>query len=704
MSIVLENSKMRLVIGEDAKAESLVLLSTGEELLAEEKLPMFSVTQLRPFNNEIKLIYMNKRTTYPANRVRQEGDRLIVGFELAPYEAAVKVAISDSYITFTLDEFIASSADYGHQKMDVPPTQEFRLINLPVKKRENFGKWLNVIWDDSVAVNVLATTPEARIDSEERKDFRILTADAVKGVKLRGCTAALIVSNKEDLFECIDTLEADYGMPRGVKSRQGELIDTSIYWTESLNPDNVDEHIALMKKGGFRLALIYYKSIFNSPIGYHRFGDFNFHPEYKNGIDSVKEVIEKIKAAGIKVGFHFLHTHIGIESHYVTPRADRRLNLTRNFTLSKDLSKTDTVIYVDEDPTDTVMHPDCRILKFGTELISYESYMTEPPYRFIGCKRGALNTEIISHGEGDIGGILDISEFGATSIYLNQNTDLQDEIAEKIAEIYNLGFEFAYYDGSEGVNPPYEYHVPNAQYRVYKRFNNAPLFCEGAAKSHFTWHMLSGANAFDIFPTDVFKEMIDKFPVVAAREMKKDFTRVNFGWWNIYPDTRPDVYEYGAMRATAWNCPMTVMCRAGDAKFPLFDATFSAVKTWQDAKADGFFTADVKKYLQDTENEHTLFVNEKGEYELSPIYEVENGIDNLYTFVFERAGYSYASLAYVGDGVDITLSLSDFEYLSEVCGEKLPKGDSKITVSGRKFIRTSLSLDELKASIKSIKL
>ena len=57
-SIIIENAKFRLVISEDCKAESLILKSSGEELLADEKLPLFSVTQERPFNNETKLIYM----------------------------------------------------------------------------------------------------------------------------------------------------------------------------------------------------------------------------------------------------------------------------------------------------------------------------------------------------------------------------------------------------------------------------------------------------------------------------------------------------------------------------------------------------------------------------------------------------------------------------------------------------------------------
>ena len=94
--IVVENARFRLVIGADATAKSLVAKGSGEELLdMRDPTPFFSVTQERPFNNEIKLAHPNTRTTYPANSVRREGGRLVVGFEIAPYEAVVSVRVAE---------------------------------------------------------------------------------------------------------------------------------------------------------------------------------------------------------------------------------------------------------------------------------------------------------------------------------------------------------------------------------------------------------------------------------------------------------------------------------------------------------------------------------------------------------------------------------------------------------------------------------
>ena len=134
--IILENKHFCLTIGGDCCAKSLVYKTSGQECLdTREDVALFSVTQPRPYNNEIKLAYPNKRTTFQANRVRKEGDRLIVGFEITPYEAVVEVKQTPSYIAFRLADFIVHPGDYGHLRITPPPVESFRLLQLPVKYR-----------------------------------------------------------------------------------------------------------------------------------------------------------------------------------------------------------------------------------------------------------------------------------------------------------------------------------------------------------------------------------------------------------------------------------------------------------------------------------------------------------------------------------------------------------------------------------------
>lgn len=703
-SVLLENRHFRLTVGGDAIVESLICKDTGEELAASgQNIALCSVTQNRPFHNEVKLAHPNKRTTYQANRIRLEEDRLIVGFEIIPYEAVVRFVITDAYIAFTLDDFLVPYEKYGGLNMTLPPVEEFRILQLPIQNRTHFGEWLNVSWDASCAVNVLATSPYAAIDSERRVDSRILYADALREVRLRGTGAALIVSPTDIYLDCVDLLEKDFGLPRGVESRRSPFINASIYWASNVTPENVDEHIAYAKKGGFRLMLFYYTCFFKERGGYGLCGDYDYRDEYPNGAADVEKLLRHIRDNGITPGLHFLQTHIGMESRYVTPEADYRLHLKTHFTLTKPLGTEDTdEVFVMENPEGAEMADRARILKFGTELISYTGYTTEFPYRFTGCRRGDHGTTVKAHPAGEIGGVLDVSEFGATSAYLDQHSDLQDEVAEKIARAFDTGFRFVYFDGSEGTNAPFGFHVPNAQYRVYKRLADPPLFCEGAAKAHFSWHFLSGGNAFDVFAPEIFKEKIAEFPAEEAPRMREDFTRLNFGWWAFWDKrTQADMYEYGTSRAAAWDCPVTIQTNIPAFRsHPRTGDILEVMRRWEDVRAKGWLTDEHKEMLRDLATEHTLLVNEEGEYELVPYHQIETGC-HLRAFVFSRHGESWAVYWHTEGSGSLILPCTDalFEVRDELyqspVAPMVEKEHFVLPLSNRRYIRTNLPMETL---------
>ncbi len=714
-NIIIENEFFSLSIGEDAIAKSLIYKKSGEELLSfDEDISIFSLTQLRPFNNEVKLAYLNKRTAYAANKIEKDGNTLTVSFEIIPAKAVVTYEVKENYITFTLTDLIYPEGAYGSNCMDLPPVEEFGLLRLPIKHRKHFGQWINAVWDDNASVAVIAATPETLIDSEKHRNFRTLRADLKKEIKLKDCTATLIVSGGREAFlDAVDSMERDYGLPLGVESRRSPIINRSIYWTDRLTPENVDEHIRYAKMGGFECMLLYYECMcpyVYPDWSYGTCADYSFNESYPRGMEDLKDVIGKIKAAGITPGLHFLHTHVGNLTKYITPVCDGRLGIVEHYTLAESIGLGEEDIYVYENPKNALRHPKRRVLKFGGELISYEGFTETPPYKFYGIKRGYWNTNVTAHEKGDIGGILDISEYAATSAYIDQNTDLQDEVAEEIAKIYDCGFEFIYFDGSEGTNAPYEYHVPNAQYRVIKKLASAPKFCEGAAKAHFGWHHLSGANAFDIFPTDIFKAMIDEHPLREASHMAEDFTRINFGWWGFYDDTRRDVYEYGTSRAYAWDCPIAIQCRLDPFKAHARTSdVLEVIRRWEYARKHKLFSQREKDMLKEPGHEHTIFINENGEYELIPYTQVKDafsGDASMTAFVFERENKAYALIWHNTGSAKVEIELRDATYEKEIGNPlAIEKRNGKITleVSSAAYLSANVSLEAMIEIIKKAK-
>ena len=695
--VVVENGRFKLVLGDNARAKSLVVKATGEEMLdPAEDIPAFSVIQDRPFNNEVKLIHPNKRTTYWANRLRRDGDRLVVGFEIAPYEAVVELKATDAYVAFRLADFLVDKDDYGYLKMDQPPVASFRVLQLPVLNRRNFGNWLNASWDEETAVGVVGTSPFVDIDHERRKGCRILTADLLRGIRLKGGAAALVAANgKEDFLDCMDALERDYDLPRGVASRRSKDVNASIYHLSGeITLDNIDRHIAYAKKAGLRFMTFSY-NFYEEIESWGLCGQYDWSKNYPNGEADVKKVLAKVKAAGITPGLHTLHTHIGLKSRYVTPVADPRLHLTRHFTLARPLgAETNlTELAVQESTEGTTMFGPCRILKFGGELLSYESYTKEPPYRFLGVRRGAHATTVVAHPRGEIGGILDISEFGTPlSCYFDQDSDLQDELGAKLARLYNCGFEYMYFDGSEGVHPPFNIHVANSQYRLWKLLEPKPLFSEGAAKTHFGWHILSGANAFDVFSPGVFKEKIVQFPLAQAPISAQDMTRVNFGWWCFYPPVKPpvesaywtgdlgtqvDMWEFAEAKSIGWDCPASLLMQLDLLdQHPRVNDVLEAVRRWEAFRERGGFSDEVRAALRDPKREHHLYLNARGECELHEItmLPTPEKAPKLRGFVFERNGRRVVAYwhtcadgrftAALGDGgATVELAAGDLKYL-----------------------------------------
>ena len=698
-SLVFETPEFRLTVGADAKVQSLVVKSTGEECVKSgEEVPLFSVTQERPFNNEIKLTYPNVRTTYPANRLRREGDRLTVGFALAPYEAYVTVVERPGYVAFRLEDF--SKGGYDGLKMDTPPVAEFRVAQLPVRNRRNFGDWLNVMWDDRALVGVIGTACETIVGHEDRCGWKLLTADLRTGCRLRGGAAAIVAAGTEARFlDCVAAVERDYGLPKGVESRRNPLLNASVFWVSDLTPKNVDEYVAWAKRGGFRLMLFYYTCVVKESGSWGLNGNWDYRDEYPNGVEDLKRMLERIRAAGILPGLHFLHTHVGLKSRYVTPVADHRLGLRRTFTLAQPLTADSTELAVEENPVDSPRHEGCRILRFGGELISYDGFTTERPFRFTGIRRGAHDTNRVAHPRGEIGGVLDVSEYGQPmSCYVDQRTSLQDEIADKIAAVYGAGFRFAYMDGSEGVNAPAEYNVPQAQYRVWRKLDPEPIFGEAAAKAHFDWHILSGANAFDIFPPETFKAKIVEFPQTEAPLMRQNFSRVDFGWWGFWAPSEPgaakpsvgtqlDMWEFGTSRAAAWDSPMAIQMRLDRLRrHPRAADIFEMVRRWEDVRAKGWLTSEQKVALRSPTQEHHLYLNGKGEYELCAIemLPTPEKAKDVRGFVFERAGRRVIACWHVSGEDDFSLPL--------------PEGAVNVRLGGIRYFETSASLGTAKSA------
>lgn len=636
--VVIENAAVRLVIGADGAARSLIHKSTGEECLAAEvRTPICAITQYRPYDNENFLIYPAKPRVFPACRVERHGDRLYVGFEDTYDTAVIRLDIEDDYIGFSLERVDYRIEAYGVKRQT--EIDEFALLRLPLRPRAHFGEWLNVVWDDRVAVNLLGTHPGTRIDAFPTAEATTLYAGLDAQVGLFGPGAALVVSSREGLLPAIGQIERDYDLPRGVESRRDGSYRCSYYSLRGVTPENIDAHIEYARRGGFRTMMVYYVDFARSC------GHYGWREEYPGGMEDLRYVTDRIRAAGMIPGLHFHYSKVGVNDPYINGgHPDTRMNSVCELVLAEPAGVADTVLVVEGNTQGLRREEGRRLLHLGDELISYADCTTRPPYMLTGCRRGLHNSQPAAHAAGSRARLLDVDDW-PLFVRIDQNTGIQREIAGRLGRIYaEAGFRFVYFDGAEDVPMPYWYNVSRSQSVVYDALRPAPLFAEGALKSHFGWHILSRGNAFDIFPPEYIRPAMKKYTLRCAARNAEDFTAVDFGWVNYLAPggatigMQPDMYEYIYCKALAWDAPVSLVGNLEELRrHPRTEDNLRVMERWERAKLADVFTPEQKERLKDPDREFFLFEDSQGRFELYPCRQLtpddESGVR---AFLFRR--------------------------------------------------------------------
>ncbi|MGC8668295.1 MAG: hypothetical protein ACP5VE_09295 [Chthonomonadales bacterium] len=268
-----------------------------------------------------------------------------------------------------------------------------------------------------------------------------------------------------------------------------------------------------------------------------RFGDCRPNPQmYPKGLASLKAVIDRLHAAGIKAGLHTYAFFIDKRCPWVTPVPDSRLAASETFTLADPLAPDAKTIPVLE-PTNGVSTVtgffvrNSVTLRIDQELITFSHVSAEAPWRFSGCIRGAYGTKPAPHARG--AKVYHLKEcFGL--FVPDPDTTLFEEVAQKTADAYNTaGFDMIYLDALDGEDilggAADAWHYGSAfVWELWKRLKK-PALMEMSTFHHHLWYVRSRLGAWD-HPTRSHKEFIDAH-VAANRECRRMFLPGQLGWW-----------------------------------------------------------------------------------------------------------------------------------------------------------------------------
>lgn len=395
-----------------------------------------------------------------------------------------------------------------------------------------------------------------------------------------------------------------------------------------LNETNVDEWIAVAKNvGAQQIDLHCGKTL--------RFGDLEPSPQaYPSGFSGVRKVVSRLHAAGLQAGLHTYAFYLAKDSKWVTPVPDPRLGKDKLFTLAKAVDDKETALLVEESTLgmSTVTGfqiPNSVTLQIDDELIVFSEIVTNAPYGFKKCQRGACGTRPAAHSQH-----ARVAQLRELFGLFNPDGDstLFDELARSTAEVYNEGgFDMIYLDAIDGAGALAGKHSPSYYqgkfiFELSRRLQRPALMEMSAFDSHF-WFARSRVGAWDV-PSKSYRLFINHH-YTDNRLLTKSFLPANIGWWAIWdwtPKERirmfPEDIEYILGKSLAsgdslsWIECFTPESFAKSASQKRFAAL---IKQYEELRLAGYFPESTRKKLGQLGQDFRLEPAAAGQWRFRPI-------------------------------------------------------------------------------------
>jgi len=534
-----------------------------------------------------------------------EGERLRVTFGAEKAQAVLAVRSSRDYFVFRLEKY------------EGPEPEFFVLMNLRLALGRERNWTSGLISDGHFACCVRVANYRIGFNLGGGPEAAV-TAVLYPNRQLEGGWVGVVAAPKAEIRRALQSLVLNEKMlysPVGGPFALDAPETRGSYVFADVTEDNVDQWIELCKKG--RIDLIHLIG-WDASQGHYRPRKDAFPEE----LSSLKRTIEKIHAAGLKAGLHFL---FGISSNdlYATPVPDRRLKVDARFQLAEPVDAKADFLPTTAPPKDlpTVWAYMSRgnVVRIGEELIQYGALSESPP-GFARCRRGVFGTRPASH---EAGAAIEHLYTIYTLFYPDEDSDLIAEIANHIAGVVNAcQADLVYMDGAEGV-PGGWYGVSRMRAEVFARLQGR-VMVEASEWGYHSWPFHSRTGAWD-HPNWGLKRFVDLHVRSNLDYQSASLLPTQLGWWAILGDgpdhyaELPDELEYLCVKSLAWDMPMSFQgIGIGQASHGRQDEYLKLVGRYEGLRLSRSVPEEVLQRLREEKQEFRLRQRPDGRWELVP--------------------------------------------------------------------------------------
>ena len=609
-ALVVEGDALRLAIGTNAHTIEFTDKSSGTNYSAINPSTAFArVKQAGKF--------------FAATKATQQDKRLLLEFDNTGIRAALKL----TGLAHSISVEVLSVTDDGVEELvfaDVPLT-------------------LKAAADESFAACALALNLQTNVREIPGAASR-LEASCYPRFGLVGAKVALVGCPQKSLRQVMQqVVSAAPDLPHspigGPWALDAEINQGSYLFNFSdLSEDKADDWIKLARSLGM------------NQIDFHgggsfRFGDCEPNPKtYPRGRASLKEVVDKLHAAGIKAGLHTYAFFMDKKCPWVTPVPDKRLAKDATFTLAEPLDATTNVasVFVLEPTTNMSAITGFFVrnsvtLHVDDELITYSGVSKTAPYAFTNCQRGAWGTRVAAHAKG--AKVHHLKEcFGL--FVPDGDTDMLAEVAAATARTFNeCGFDMMYLDALDGEDilggGENGWHYGSKfVFELWKRLER-PALMEMSTFHHHLWYVRSRMGAWD-HPTRSHKRFVD-IHAAANSEGHRMFLPMHLGWWAVKTWTGPqgeptfaDDIEYLCGKAIGNNVGFSLMGvdPAKFAKNPALQRLGGITRQYEELRHAQYFPESVKARLRVPGDEFMLEQANDGKWQFRPAQYTKHKVES----------------------------------------------------------------------------